>query len=1451
MKRNSKFLLVLTMMICAIGLSMVGCDDTTVEPPEVVADRVVGSIEGVVLDENTRSPLGDFYVVYWSNEKERDSVMTEDDGAFIIDDELSSGSYTILVNDPEEGYAVGYYVVYIPTVKEVKGDIDVNPAGELHYRASFFDDCEGDNCLGSILLFNLCATVRGQLWSALPSGVAPKGDDGDLALDGPLSPISGVRVIVTYPADCGVVPLIWPTETDGGGFYTFTGLPAYDGEISLTIPPFAFGDSSYQQFDTTIYLINCETIGVPDVYGIVDCRSLPTVLSYNFPSELDFDYYSNLVLEFSEPMNTNSFSFALVDVTADPNETVSGTFTWNTATATESADSILTFDPLMTLKTYNEYALVIYNAFSKSGCQLGSQYDSLPFMTADGIALFANSAETAPDDFTDFQIEDDIELEFTMVPVIDPIYGTLTLTDVTTGTDYPVAFDSSVSGNTLIIDPRDDLELSHKYKVCYKMFSSIPGDYVEGCFFFWTEIDPNPPLAVTGWQSDEASGWRADWNTTEISFKWDKVDRAQYYLIYAYDNANENPNTDFIRIDSIRSADYLQFQVQDVDIPIQFDRYKDDFYGIGNDPVHTPFTDGTHMWFMIRAGNAAGLSPHSDTLEFWDTTPPGGGDDEYSGNDDLDVYVTYGSADNVMGSSTATVWLNLDDDLEYMRRTSNPTFNFVEAGGDETYSVPNGNGFWAWDNDSRHNDYEGQQATNAYFTVPAGECGAGDTLYLTFYDNSGNDTTVQFRVAPYIEYSSPIAGDDFEADDDDEIDWVIWSAYNANPPHTFGYLDYYLTLDGGATFVDTLDENEFGPGSGSEDVELSSQWMSDGNARVLLMDEDGGCTWYSDYFTVNGILLTGPDSATYYEMDPIYDAEGTDSTVIPMTWDYVGIDSVGIWYEVDGGASKIGNNWELYDSVANTGSYDFYAPDLGDDYDCRVAVADFDADYMPIDSITWDFVVVNDYVNFIDPSAAEDVPGGVDYDIYWELVGEVTQMVIIELSLDGNVDSLYTPLATTENDSLYTWAVPATTPSTNAYLRFRDVNDSNTLDFVGPFNITGLTVTAPIGGGEWLVGSAQNITWDCADPVAVGDVHIWYSNNGFTAPGDSVEITGGTTTNDGTYNWTVDSPPSATTSLRIWNDAGTVFATSDVFTVCGVTVTQPDGGDTWAVGSSVTINWLTGCASILTVDIAYSVNSGANWTDIVLDEANDGSFTWNVVDNVTADGTAMVRIRDNATTLGADASNATFDIAGIVITQPAGGADWANGSTHNIVWTEVSTIGDNLEIHYSLDGSDGTYFPVPGASNVPVGTGGTFAWQLNAQTDANLATSADCWVRVRENGSGTIWDKSPAAFIISNNAPVADANSNTVDLSDVVADISWDGEVTDADAGVLPTLSWAWVGATPAGAFTAVNNGDGTMTFTYTYNAADDTNTYTLELTGDDGLATHANTVDLVVNPTP
>lgn len=140
--------LVMIMAICFCGCSN-NSKNLIVDPPP---PPPVWSIDGVVLDSVTHTPLGGLYVVYWGGEFVRDSVMTSEDGFFLISETFNSGEYYISVIDPDNEYTTSYISVYIPTIYELKGDIDVNPSGSIHYDIHFWDNCEAGDCRGAILL---------------------------------------------------------------------------------------------------------------------------------------------------------------------------------------------------------------------------------------------------------------------------------------------------------------------------------------------------------------------------------------------------------------------------------------------------------------------------------------------------------------------------------------------------------------------------------------------------------------------------------------------------------------------------------------------------------------------------------------------------------------------------------------------------------------------------------------------------------------------------------------------------------------------------------------------------------------------------------------------------------------------------------------------------------------------------------------------------------------------------------------------------------------------------------------------------------------------------------------------------------------------------------------------------------------------------------------------------
>jgi endonuclease/exonuclease/phosphatase family metal-dependent hydrolase len=93
-------------------------------------------------------------------------------------------------------------------------------------------------------------------------------------------------------------------------------------------------------------------------------------------------------------------------------------------------------------------------------------------------------------------------------------------------------------------------------------------------------------------------------------------------------------------------------------------------------------------------------------------------------------------------------------------------------------------------------------------------------------------------------------------------------------------------------------------------------------------------------------------------------------------------------------------------------------------------------------------------------------------------------------------------------------------------------------------------------------------------------------------------------------------------------------------TSTGVTVTSPNGGESWAGGSSHAITWTS--SGVTNVKVEYTLN-GSTWTVLTSSTAaSTGSYTWTVPSTATT--TAKVRVSDAANSAVTDTSNASFTI---------------------------------------------------------------------------------------------------------------------------------------------------------------------------------------------------------------
>ncbi len=175
------------------------------------------------------------------------------------------------------------------------------------------------------------------------------------------------------------------------------------------------------------------------------------------------------------------------------------------------------------------------------------------------------------------------------------------------------------------------------------------------------------------------------------------------------------------------------------------------------------------------------------------------------------------------------------------------------------------------------------------------------------------------------------------------------------------------------------------------------------------------------------------------------------------------------------------------------------------------------------------------------------------------------------------------------------------------------------------------------------------------------------SNIGSLTAGTGTKIQSGEATHDGeqslnsgkfdfTFDWTAPSnhgeywirgvanavDNNSGTSGDQWNK----FTTQKII-VAGVTVTAPNGGENWCVGTTQNITWKSD--GIENVKLEYSTNSGSNWNVITPSTtASTGNFSWTIPQGIASGTTNQIRISDAAKASRNDISNNTFAIVGQV-----------------------------------------------------------------------------------------------------------------------------------------------------------------------------------------------------------
>ena len=268
--------------------------------------------------------------------------------------------------------------------------------------------------------------------------------------------------------------------------------------------------------------------------------------------------------------------------------------------------------------------------------------------------------------------------------------------------------------------------------------------------------------------------------------------------------------------------------------------------------------------------------------------------------------------------------------------------------------------------------------------------------------------------------------------------------------------------------------------------------------------------------------------------------------------------------------------------------------------------------------------------------------------------------------------------------------------------------------------------------------------------------------------------------NDGAFNsWVIPSGTVAGTDYRIRITSTTNAAITDTgdgsFTITStsgtpagsITVTSPNGGESWVSGSTHAITWTSSGSVGSTVKIEM-LKAGA--VIQTMSEANDGSYPGWVIPSGTAAGTDY-RIRITSATNAAitDTGNANFSITSatpapspagsITVTSPNGGESWVSGSTHPITWTSSGSAGSNVKIEVlkagavvqtMSDANDGSYS----------------GWVIPSGT----AAGTDYRIRITSATNATISDTSNANFAITSGTAAGSITVTSPNGAETVAD---------------------------------------------------------------------------------
>ena len=385
------------------------------------------------------------------------------------------------------------------------------------------------------------------------------------------------------------------------------------------------------------------------------------------------------------------------------------------------------------------------------------------------------------------------------------------------------------------------------------------------------------------------------------------------------------------------------------------------------------------------------------------------------------------------------------------------------------------------------------------------------------------------------------------------------------------------------------------------------------------------------------------------------------------------------------------------------------------------------------------------------PNGGESLPLRSVQEITW-IGSSAIDYVKLELYKGGVFSGIIADVA--EDNGHFFWSVaPWLTPGGDYQVKITADAPSDVSDIGGYFSIIEegtITVTSPNGGEYWARGAAHNIEWSFVGSVFY-QVRIDLYKGGLLVR----EITDGTGTDGGFYDWVIpaDITPGDDYRIRVTSVATSSISDSSnaIFRIAGVTVAAPNGGESWAMGSTKLISWSSGGVGLF-MTAKIELFKGGVFVSEIVDSvgADDGYYQWTIPSNLGVGSDYRIRITSNSIPAVADSSDSDFAIVeapSITVLNPNGGESWMRNAPHIIAWLRTGDTGDYVMIELLKGGATDRVI----ASNVASQYGGElieYIWWINDYQQVGT----DYSIRISSMSNPAVKDASDSNFEITLNA---------------------------------------------------------------------------------------------------